>query len=457
MKQNNTQTQILSFSFFIIFFIIGADLKAQHVGIGTTSPQYNLDLRTRLDTTLSIFTNGNLIVQSTTATRLGILNVMNDVTQGNRLGMLTSIDFPNSTGDYTLIGHQVEFGFCGLPPPLGNCVDESEIYGYKVDIPLFTNSGPQFGFHAVVPSSSGYAGYFDGRGFFGKQSGIGTAPTVDDQLSVFNQATQRRGIRLHMSPIEGSVMEGLFINGGSSSDETYGMRITLPTSGTNIYGISSAVNKYEGGGNSHGVYVNNVSTSGIRYGVTAEITGASGSSMFGLRSVISGNSSNLPSWAIYGRVDAGTATASSFGIQAINNNVGPGHYAGYFDGKTKVQGALHIGPTSNSTIPSGYYLAVDGRAIFEEVRVELSQNWPDYVFEDSYHRLTIDELHSFIQEKGHLPNIPSASEVEQNGIHLGDMDRRLLEKIEELTLYIIDQNEKIKALENRINNCSNEK
>lgn len=81
--------------------------------------------------------------------------------------------------------------------------------------------------------------------------------------------------------------------------------------------------------------------------------------------------------------------------------------------------------------------------------------FPDYVFEDSYDLLSIDELDSYIQENKHLPNIPSAKEVEETGLKLGEMNIKLVEKIEELTLYIIElkkQNdllaEKVEALEN---------
>ncbi|MDT3406988.1 UNVERIFIED_CONTAM: hypothetical protein QE387_001305 [Pseudacidovorax intermedius] len=64
-----------------------------------------------------------------------------------------------------------------------------------------------------------------------------------------------------------------------------------------------------------------------------------------------------------------------------------------------------------------------------------------------YKLRTLDEVERHIAEKGHLPNIPSATEVEKNGINLGEMDAKLLEKIEELTLYSIEQNKQIKQLQ----------
>ena len=82
----------------------------------------------------------------------------------------------------------------------------------------------------------------------------------------------------------------------------------------------------------------------------------------------------------------------------------------------------------------------------EEIRVELSQNWPDFVFTKNYDLPTLEEVEKHILDKGHLENIPSAAEVELNGIRLGEMNSKLLQKIEELTLYVIQQQKEIKEL-----------
>lgn len=110
-------------------------------------------------------------------------------------------------------------------------------------------------------------------------------------------------------------------------------------------------------------------------------------------------------------------------------------------------GAVGIGLTAGASIPVGSLLAVDGKITCEEVLVKLSQNWPDYVFADNYKLPKISEIKTFIEENKHLPGIPKASEIEKNGLNLGDMQRLMLEKIEELTLYIIDlkkENDEIK-------------
>ncbi|GAA4276424.1 tail fiber protein [Aquimarina mytili] len=87
-------------------------------------------------------------------------------------------------------------------------------------------------------------------------------------------------------------------------------------------------------------------------------------------------------------------------------------------------------------------LTVKGNIHAEEVKIDLSVPAPDYVFKKDYDLLTIEEVQQHIIEKGHLPNIPSASVLEADGVELGMMNMKLLEKIEELTLYTIAQEKK---------------
>ncbi len=107
-------------------------------------------------------------------------------------------------------------------------------------------------------------------------------------------------------------------------------------------------------------------------------------------------------------------------------------------------GTLQIGAAG---VPTGYSASIDGKLACEEVLVDLSGDWPDYVFIDDYELNSLDEVKNHIQTKGHLPGVPSAQQVEEKGIQLGEMNKILIEKIEELTLYILQQEERIKALE----------
>jgi len=104
-------------------------------------------------------------------------------------------------------------------------------------------------------------------------------------------------------------------------------------------------------------------------------------------------------------------------------------------------GNLAIGTTD----PRGYKLAVAGNMIAESVKVQLKSAWPDYVFKDDYKFTSLQETEKHIKEKGHLPGIPSAAEVKLEGIDLGEMNGRLLKKIEEMTLQMIDMNKLIQT------------
>jgi hypothetical protein len=116
-------------------------------------------------------------------------------------------------------------------------------------------------------------------------------------------------------------------------------------------------------------------------------------------------------------------------------------------------GKLYIGALDGNTMTqiANYSLAVNGNAIFTKAKVALYGSWPDYVFAPTYKLTPLDSLEKFIQLNKHLPEVPAASEVEKDGIDLGDNQVLLLKKIEELTLIIIDQNKKQEILENEIN------
>ncbi|MEO9512555.1 MAG: hypothetical protein ABJN84_11015 [Flavobacteriaceae bacterium] len=92
-------------------------------------------------------------------------------------------------------------------------------------------------------------------------------------------------------------------------------------------------------------------------------------------------------------------------------------------------------------------LTVKGNIHAEEVKIDLNVPAPDYVFKEDYNLRSIEDVENFIKENNHLPEIPSAKEFEENGVMQAEMDMNLLKKIEELTLYTIQQEKKIKKLE----------
>lgn len=133
------------------------------------------------------------------------------------------------------------------------------------------------------------------------------------------------------------------------------------------------------------------------------------------------------------------------GIGGISVPLAQLHVVGdvYTDGK------LFIGvPDANTLTKMGTNaLAVDGYAIFTKATVKLSSAWPDYVFDPTYNLTSLDSLEQFIQLNKRLPEIPSATDVEKDGIDLGGTQALLLKKIEELTLIVIEQNKRIEGLE----------
>jgi hypothetical protein len=134
-------------------------------------------------------------------------------------------------------------------------------------------------------------------------------------------------------------------------------------------------------------------------------------------------------------------------------------YGDFATDQLKFHGKVGIGGNSNTAfgnfpslsgnVPvSSYNLFVKGGILTDEVRV--STAWADYVFAKDYKLPSLDEVEKHIQEKGHLMNVPSSKQVEEDGIELGEMAKIQQEKIEELTLYLIKQNKEIEELKKQV-------
>jgi hypothetical protein len=92
--------------------------------------------------------------------------------------------------------------------------------------------------------------------------------------------------------------------------------------------------------------------------------------------------------------------------------------------------------------PQGYKLAVNGTIHAKEVKVDLT-GWPDYVFKGDYTLIPLKEVKTYIDQNHHLPDIPSEQQVSKEGVNLGEMNSKLLKKIEELTLYMIEKEQQL--------------
>lgn len=107
--------------------------------------------------------------------------------------------------------------------------------------------------------------------------------------------------------------------------------------------------------------------------------------------------------------------------------------------------------------PGSYKLAVEGTIGARKVKVTSGPGWPDFVFENDYKLMPLPDVAQYISAKKHLPGIPSAKEVEKEGIDLGEMNSKLLQKIEEQMLYILDLNRKLEAVTSRLQQLEKEK
>lgn len=134
-------------------------------------------------------------------------------------------------------------------------------------------------------------------------------------------------------------------------------------------------------------------------------------------------------------------------LQPSWGNTGIGTYTP--NAKFHVNGAMLMGSNS-ARIATGFSLSVDGRIMCEDIQVLNSTSWPDYVFAKDYKLMPLEEVEKSINKNKHLPNVPSAAEMEKTGINLAEMSKKLIEKVEELTLYVIELNKKNKALTEKV-------
>ncbi|MGX1929311.1 hypothetical protein [Flagellimonas sp. 2504JD4-2] len=160
-----------------------------------------------------------------------------------------------------------------------------------------------------------------------------------------------------------------------------------------------------------------------------------------------GTNWNNTSLRLQRTVDSTPQAFIDFGIENENSNYGLAFgtrngFGGTQQTRMVIEenGYVGIGTTSPDA-----RLAVNGNIHTKEVKVDLV-GWPDYVFEKDYRLPTLEEVEKHININGHLKDIPTAKEVEENGVFLGEMDSKLLQKIEELTLYTIQQQKEIQQL-----------
>ncbi|WP_305983133.1 hypothetical protein [Roseivirga thermotolerans] len=153
----------------------------------------------------------------------------------------------------------------------------------------------------------------------------------------------------------------------------------------------------------------------------------------------------------FNRAGSNYIAASHASGELVFSTGGSNIYDSQIRMRIKADGSVGIGTGSTGT----HRLAVDGSIGARKVKVEAT-GWSDFVFENDYYLRPLKEVELFISHHKHLPEIPSAEEVKLNGIDLGEMDSKLLQKIEELTLYLIEQNKQNQAQQVRIEKLEKE-
>jgi len=177
---------------------------------------------------------------------------------------------------------------------------------------------------------------------------------------------------------------------------------------------------------------------------------------------LAGNSSNHPLLIVENdAVMVYTKHTTKYSVRAfveeiipIENDVRPSIFGAAFHWQRDGDFLYYGGNVGIGTTSAKNKLDVNGTIHSKEVKVDMD-GWSDFVFKKDYDLPTLEEVEKHIAEKGHLENIPSEEEVLKKGINLGDMNAKLLQKIEELTLYMIEmkkENEQMKKTNEEIKN-----
>jgi len=196
------------------------------------------------------------------------------------------------------------------------------------------------------------------------------------------------------------------------------------------------------GGNSIGVY----GRPGAAYADAIGVYGEGEKGVYGI----------APTYGGYGVFGRGTGDHSYgvFGRGTYTGVYGRGDiydfYAESSSGKSYFAGKVGIGTQNPQS-----KLAVNGTITAKEIEVQL-EGWPDFVFEDNYKLMPLNKLEKHIKKEKSLPGIPTSKEAVEEGLKLGEMQAKLLEKVEELTLYVINQNKELTELKKEVGNLREE-
>lgn len=272
-----------------------------------------------------------------------------------------------------------------------------QLIGFEAYLPP-SLVGTKYGLKSYATGMDSWAAFLEGRTFMSDRTYIGD-----------------------IGPVEGTSWGALTIHNDAAISKFASLHLRNTASNTTYYGLYNTFTAS--------------TSSGANYGSQLYVTGGA---------------VDKP---IYGSfISLGAAIGNKTGLYV--NAPGATNWAGYFNGRSYISEELLVGTTIGA---GGYKLSVDGKIACEEVRVELNEAWPDYVFQANYNLRSLEDLENSIKEEGHLPGIPSAKEIEKEGLIIGEMQKQMMEKLEELTLYIIDLNKENVELKKRVDRLEQNK
>ena len=237
-----------------------------------------------------------------------------------------------------------------------------------------------------------------------------------------------------------SIVTGINTAGWTHAGQYNGLDSIIVSEG--IGGVSAAL----GTTTNHAFRLNTAGQGRLSiYPAGEVVVGSNSSGSFGKFTVATPNNSyGISHISDQGNILATNIGGTSAGIGTFSNT----NMRIFCNSSSRIFVAAATGNVGIGTDNPTYKLSVLGNIRSNEVVVETG--WADYFFDKKYILKPLDEVEKFILQNKHLPGIPSAAEIQLNGLQLGDTQKRMMEKIEELTLYMIEANKKIEKLEQMV-------
>jgi len=426
-----------------VLLVAGAAFaQTENVGIGTTQP----DKSAILD--LSSSNKGFLLPRMSKSQRLSIVKPAQGLQvfqtdEKSGLYIFNGSDWTNAANSVAAATDPWLRG--------GNAIVPGEFIGTTNSEPLIFKSGNQI---------SGYLGVFpNSNTFFGYRAGVtNVTPSSAGQGNVaigsFSMEKNTSGsgnfaigtFALRENTTGGSNF-ALGINALYNNNGDYNLGIgpnalLANTSGASNTGIGqNAIGSNTSGGNNTGVGQNSLY-----------------SNIAGRSNVALGNSAGFSSTGtgnVFLGFNAGYSETTNNKLYIANTNTTTPLIYGDFSAKFVTIGDIPASTAkrSDAVTSGGYNLLVKGGILTEKVKVALvtTTDWADYVFENEYKEkmMSLEDIEKYTLINKHLPNVPSAQEMVEKGMEVGQTSKMFMEKIEELTLYIIELNKRIKDLESK--------